>query len=668
MKIQGRLREIEGVEGVEGNPVSRVLTLALDPARGDPARVQAALAELGYASEPVERHGGVDDPGAVWRTPGARIAGSSLVLFLAGLATGLDALLVASAAVGGWNFLPKAVRSVRAGALDMNVLMSVAIVGAVTIGEYVEAASIAFLFALAELLETYAVDRARASVRSLMELAPDTARLERDGDEVTVAAEALVPGDVVRLRPGDRVPADASVLDGWSAFDQSAVTGESMPVEKGPGDELYAGTVNRDGSVRARVERAASDSALARIVRLVEEAELGRSRTERFVERFARVYTPAVVTLAVLVVALPVLVAGGAFDVWFERGLTLLVIACPCALVISTPVAVVSGLTAAARHGVLIKGGRHLEAMAEVRALALDKTGTLTLGRLEVTDAGGDARALALAADVERHSEHPAAHAIVEWARRGGVERSAFEVEGFRATPGKGVEATVGARRVRVGRPSSTPSMGGPEPSAGAARTRVAVEIDGASVAWFELADRPRADAVRAVGRLREMGLHTVMLTGDRADVAHPLGHRLGVDEVAADLMPEDKVAWVHAMERRFGSVAMVGDGVNDAPALATARVGIAMGAAGTDTALETADVALMGDELRGLPYLVALSRRARSVIRQNIAAAIAIKVALAVGVPLGGVSLITAVVVGDMGVSLAVIANALRLARIRPE
>jgi Cd2+/Zn2+-exporting ATPase len=572
---------------------------------------------------------------------------------------------MASAAVGGWNFFPKGLRGIRARSLDMNVLMSVAIVGAILIGEFAEAAAIAFLFSLAEMLEGYSVQRAHASVEALLELAPDTARLERGSDEVTVDVEVLTAGDIVRMRPGDRVPADAQVVEGWSAVDQSPVTGESLPVDKGPGDELYSGTVNRDGFLRARVLRPASESALSRIVRLVEEAEMGRSRTERFVERFARIYTPAVVAAAVLVVLLPVLVLGLPFATWFERGLTLLVIACPCALVISTPVAVMSGLTAAARHGVLIKGGRHLEGMGEVRVLALDKTGTLTLGQLEVVEmvpapGGGldEGALLALASAVERRSEHPVAHAIVEAARLRGIDDRAHVVADFRARPGVGVEALVDGRTVRIGRSAASNGGGG--------RTLVAVEADGRQVGHIALADRPRPGAVAAVAALRAAGLYTVMLTGDRPEAAAAVGEALGVDEIRGGLLPADKVARVRALELEHGPVAMVGDGINDAPALAAARIGIAMGAAGSDVALETADVALMGDELGGLPYLVDLSRRARRVIRQNVAAAILVKAVLAAGVPLGAVSLITAVVVGDMGVSLAVILNALRLARVR--
>jgi Zn2+/Cd2+-exporting ATPase len=668
VKIQGRLRQVEGVAAVEGNPVTRVLTLALDPLRGDGEQVRRALEDLGYGSEPVAAGVRPARPADVWRSRSATLAYASAALFALGLLSGVDHLLVAAALVGGWNFFPKGARAARSGVLDMNVLMSVAIVGALLIGEYVEAASIAFLFALAELLEGYSVDRARASVEALLELAPDVALLERDGDEVTVAVEALVAGDVVRVRPGDRVPADAIVLEGWSAVDQSPVTGESLPVDKRPGDELFSGTVNRDGFLRARVVRAAAESTLARIVRLVEEAELGRSRTERFVERFARVYTPAVVVAALLVVAVPFLVLGLPFAVWFERGLTLLVIACPCALVISTPVAVVSGVTAAARHGVLIKGGRHLEGMGEVRVLALDKTGTLTLGQLEVVEVTAASRSigagafLALASAVERRSEHPVAKAVVAHARALGVLDADAPVSDFRATPGVGVQARVGERRVRVGRAVAD---GPPADSAG--RTVVEVDVDGRVEGWITLADRGRPDAVAAVAALRAMGLHTVMLTGDHPSVADEMGHRLGVDEVWGGLLPADKVARVQALEAERGPVAMVGDGINDAPALATARVGIAMGAAASDVALETADIALMGDELGGLPYLVTLSRRARSVIRQNIAAAIAVKAVLALGVPFGAVSLITAVVVGDMGVSLAVIGNALRLARVRP-
>ena len=692
-KIQGHLNRVDGVLAVEGSPVARMLTVALDPRRTDAERVRREVGRLGYDARP-EAEGGPRPPAVpTWTGRQARIAYASMALFAAGMLLRLlgvdglvarlplqevrvpDLLLAAAALVGGWNFFPKGIRAARALALDMNFLMTVAILGALAIGETAEAAAIAFLFALAELLESYAVDRARGSVEALLELAPETARVIRGGREVTVPAAELVPGDRVAVRPGERMPADGAVEEGASAVDQSPITGESMPVDKTAGDPVYAGTINREGYLRVVVERRADQSTLARIVRLVEAAEGRKTRTERFVERFARVYTPLVTVAAVAVVAVPVLAFGAPFTPWFVRGLTLLVIACPCALVISTPVAVVSGVTAAARHGVLIKGGSHLEALGEVRAVALDKTGTLTFGHPRVVevrplDGVPPAEVLARAAAVEARSEHPLARAIVEAADEAGAA-APWAVTAFRSEAGQGARARLDGVEHVVGRPelmAREGARGGPDAGmAGGGRTVVGLLAEGRLLAWIALADEARDTAAAAVRGLRAAGVErVVMLTGDNRETGEAVGRALGVDDVLAGLLPEDKVEAVKALEARHGAVAMVGDGVNDAPALAVATVGIAMGAMGSDAALETADVALMGDDLTRLPYVRRLAHAARGVIRQNIAAALLVKGVLAVGVPLGAVSLVTAVVVGDMGLSLAVTLNALRLARLR--
>jgi Zn2+/Cd2+-exporting ATPase len=692
-KIQGHLEKIDGVLNAEGSPISRTLTIDVDLGRTTADLVRGEVGRLGYVARPLEPSSAVPATETTWLSRQALTAYASLALFalalffrvlgvtpaLFGVASRTltlpNALLLASALVGGWNFFPKGVRSARAFALDMNFLMTIAILGALAIGEWTEAAAIAFLFAIAELLESYAVDRARASVEALMDLAPDRARVERGGEEVTIPADEVVIGDLILLRPGERAPADGVVEDGASAVDQSPITGESVPVDKGPGEEVFSGTINQSGFLRVRATRPASDSALARIVRLVEEAEADKSPTERFVERFARFYTPAVTAAAVLVMFAPPLLFGAAFSPWFVRGLTLLVIACPCALVISTPVAVVSGVTAAARNGVLIKGGTYLEAMGDVDVVAMDKTGTLTLGHprvVEVRPIGSVTRgeALAWAAAVESRSEHPIAHAIVEAAREEAVWSDELRVTDFAAEVGSGARARVDGKACLVGKPSLLAEAGAERDGAtrlsAGGRTVVGLAREGELLAWFAFADEPREAAVRAVSGLRAAGIERiVMLTGDNPETAEAVGRAIGVDEVRAGLLPEEKVAAIRALEAEYGSVAMVGDGVNDGPALAVATVGIAMGAAGSDTALETADIALMGDDLTRLPYLYSLSHRARRVIRQNIAAAILVKGVLAVGVPFGVVSLVLAVILGDMGVSLAVTLNALRLGRM---
>jgi Cd2+/Zn2+-exporting ATPase len=703
--ISERLEKVSGVREVRGSPMRRELEILFDAGVAAPATLQDEVERLGYRTEQAPGSGAAGmgristQPLAAsardtWRGPQALIAYGSAVLFAAGgllqllgIAPGVatvgrrqlllpDLVFVVSALVGGWNFFPKGLLAARARALDMNFLMTVAILGAVGIGEYVEGAAIAFLFAIAELLERYAVDRARASVDALMRLAPDVARLRRGDEEISVAVDELALGDVFVVRPGDRLPTDGTVVEGASAVDQSPVTGESVPVEKSVGSTVFAGTINREGFLAVRVDRPAADSTLARIIRMVEEAEARKTRTERFVERFARIYTPAVTVAAVLTVALPVLFLDGAFAVWFTRGLTLLVIACPCALVISTPVAVVSGVTAAARHGVLIKGGRYLEAFGQVRTIALDKTGTLTFGRPQVAEVrlgdgceGEAARILAGIAALEARSEHPVARAIVEYAVAEGVTPTGAVVD-FEARPGRGAEGFVNGRSLVVGNPAfAAPGQPVPEGWQQEPGSVAVAAEDGRVIAWFRLADRTRASAAAHLRELRGLGIERlVVLTGDAQAPAEAVGLELGVDDVRWGLLPEQKVEAVAELERVHGPVAMVGDGVNDAPALASAGVGVVMGAAGSDAALETADIALMGDDLSRLAYVRSLSQEAVRVIRTNIVLALGVKAILAVGVPLGAVSLITAVVVGDMGVSLAVTLNALRLARVGAE
>jgi len=695
-RISGNLRKLEGVSNVEGNPLTRTLTVDVDPELVSPTEVAERVVRLGYAADPLEEERRPGLGASTWWGTQARIAYASIALFalslllrFAGLTPHLfslplhevhlpDLFFLASAAVGGWNFFPKGIRAARALALDMNFLMTVAILGAVGIGEYMEAAAIAFLFALAELLESYSVDRARRSVEALMELAPDTARVVREGQEVTVPADQVRVGDQMMVRPGDRLAADGVVLEGVSAVDQSPITGESLPVEKSPGDEVFSGTINRDGFLRVRATRRASGSALARIVELIEEAEAGKSRAERFVERFARYYTPTVTLGAILVVAVPTLFLGEPFPLWFVRGLTLLVIACPCALVISTPVTVVSGVTAAARNGVLIKGGIHLETMGAVKVLALDKTGTLTHGRLKVVSilpAGAmtEDEVLARAAAVESGSEHPIGKAIVDAARDRGVAGGAGAASDFRAIPGEGARAFLDGGEHRVGKPGFLFGNGNgaspPPDLATEGRIVVGLAREGELLAWIALSDEPRENARDVIRELRRVGIpRVVLVTGDHPSTAQAVGRTVGIEEVRAGLLPEEKVKVIRSLEREYGSVAMVGDGVNDGPALAAASVGVAMGAMGSDVALETADIALMADDLSRLPYLYTLSVRARRVIRQNIAVAIAVKGILAMCVPLGWVPLVAAVVIGDMGLSLAVTLNALRLARLGTE
>ncbi|MCC6626223.1 MAG: cadmium-translocating P-type ATPase, partial [Chloroflexi bacterium] len=561
---------------------------------------------------------------------------------------------------------------------DMNTLMTIAVIGAAAIGEWSEAAWIVVLFAVGNQLESLTVERARRSIGRLLDLAPATATVVREGVQTVEPAAAVAVGATVLVRPGERVPLDGVVIEGASAVDQAPITGESVPADKAPGDTVYAGSVNGDQPLLIRVELVAQESTLARIVRLVERAQAERAPMQRFVDRFARWYTPAVVAGALAIAVVPPLFGAPAAD-WFYRGLVLLVIACPCALVISTPVAIVAALGSAARRGILIKSGAALEQLGRLRSIAFDKTGTLTRGRpvlIDVAPVGGrDAdTVLAVAAAVEARSEHPVAAAIVAGARRRGLALP--DASNATTTPGHGVAASVDGRRYRVGSPRSFAGHPGLGVDVAAvvdalqARGRTAVLLgDGADIlAVLTVADEVRPRAAVALAALRDLGVRRqVMLTGDAPAVARSVAAEVGVTEVRAGLLPDEKTAAVAALEAEAGPVAMVGDGINDAPALARAAVGIAMGAGGTATALETADVALMADDLTKVPAAVKLGRDTLAIVRQNIAVALVIKIVF-LALAVAGVADLWLAVVADMGGSLLVTANALRLVRVRSD
>ena len=586
-------------------------------------------------------------------------------------------LYIAAAICGAWFVVPKALYSLRSLRPDMNLLMVVAVIGAIGIGEWFEAAAVSFLFSLALLLERWSVGRARKAIGALMELSPEVARVidPETGKTRQVPAEEVPVGALVRIRPGDRVPLDGRIETGTTAVDQSTVTGESMPVPKEGGDLVFAGTVNGNGAIDVRVEKRAEDTTLARIIQLVAEAQARRSPSEQWVDRFARVYTPIMMVLAVAVALLPPLLAGGDGSLWFYRALVLLVIACPCALVISTPVSVVAGLASAARAGVLIKGGGHLEAPARFQAIAFDKTGTLTHGRPSVQsvhtfNGHTDDELLARAAALEADSSHPLARAVLAEAAARGVH---FEpATSVTLLPGRGSEGVVLGRRFWVGSHRLMEEQGAETPEYHRLAERledeghslVAVGNDEHVCGLIGVADGIRDSARGAIEELRGLGIQElVMLTGDNWGTARSVAEEIGLEDYRSELLPEEKVAAVAALTERLGTVAMVGDGVNDAPALATATSGIAMGAAGTDAAIETADIALMSDDLARLPWLVGHSRRVIRVIRQNIAFAIGIKAAFVVLAAMGVATLWMAIA-ADMGASLLVVANGLRLLR----
>jgi Zn2+/Cd2+-exporting ATPase len=557
------------------------------------------------------------------------------------------------------------------------VLMTIAVFGAIALGEWSEAAAVVFLFAAAQYLESRSMDRARHAIRALMDLTPADALVIRGGHEHRVPVDDVRTGDVLRIRPGAKVPLDGVVTAGASDVNQAPITGESLPVDKHPGDELFAGTINGRGALEMHVTRLRRDTTLARIIHLVDRAQAQRAPTQAFVERFARYYTPAVIVTAIGVALVPSLVFHAAAADWLYRALVLLVIACPCALVISTPVSIVSALAAAARQGVLVKGGVHLERLAAVKALAFDKTGTLTQGQpsvVAVTAFNGvpEPRMVALAAALESRSEHPIAAAIVAHARAQAATVPVPGVERFRSLPGLGAEAIVHDRPALVGNMRLFKARGLLDAQGEAAvvatvtegRTPVLLAWDGALVGMIAVADRPRRAARDVVDLLRGHGMrHVVMLTGDNAGASEAIARELGIAEHRSELLPEDKVDAVAELRSRYGTLAMVGDGVNDAPALAAADVGIAMGAAGSDAALETADIALMGDDLSRIPFALRLSRATLRNIKINVTVSLLLKfVFLALAIT--GHATLWMAIVADTGASLLVVANGLRLLR----
>lgn len=582
---------------------------------------------------------------------------------------------------GGWFILPKAWRALQRRALDMNVLMTVAVAGALAIRQWSEGAAVTFLFALSELLEAFSLARARKAVQALMELTPETALLKDGADFREVPVAEVAVGSTIAVKSGSRIPLDGEVTSGESSVNQAPITGESMPVEKKAGDTVFASTINGEGSLEIRTTKAHTDTTIAKIIHLVEEAQSQKAPSQRFVDVFARYYTPSVMVAALLVMLAPPLLFGGAWLTWFYRGLVLLVIACPCALVISTPVSVVSGLTAMARRGVLIKGGAVLEAVGKLRAVALDKTGTITEGKPRVTkvvavNSTDETAIVRIAAAIDTHSEHPLAQAVVAYANEKKMQfpRS----ENYKAQSGRGAEAIIDGHNYFVGNHRFAHELGVCTPEI---EQRLAeIEADAQSVVVvghkphadckgevlgiLAVGDAMRANAPEAIAALHRAGItKIVMLSGDNQRTASAIAKKAGIDEAHGDLLPDQKIERVEALLATERYVGMIGDGVNDAPAMAAASVGIAMGGAGTDTAIETADMALMQDDLSKVAEAIALGRRTVGIIQFNIAFALALKAIFLVLALLGHASLWLAIL-ADTGATLLVISNALRLLR----
>jgi Cd2+/Zn2+-exporting ATPase len=675
-------KAVAALEGVRAATVSfGNATLAVQ-GNVAPEHVQAVVSRAGYRAQPLTRRR-VGTPTPFWRRD-ARSVSTLLAVALLVVAVVADLVGVPRAvaepaylmamAVGGWPIARAALSGLRRRSLDMNVLMTLAAGGAVGIGSYAEGAWVLVLFAVGTTLEAFAFDRSRRSVTELAQLAPEQARVLGDhGVERVMPVEEITVGARFVVRPGERIALDGEVLAGASSVDEAPITGESVPVDKQVGAAVFAGTLNAQGALTVRATKAAADSTLARVAELVEEAQGSRAPSERFVDRFARVYTPLVFAAALALIVIPVAAFGGDLDTWVYRALALLIVACPCSLVISIPVAVVSAVGRAAREGVLIKGGQALEDLARVRTVAIDKTGTLTHGLARMASVVlldsslTEEEVLGLVAAVERRSEHPLADALVRAAGDRGLP--VIESERFRALPGRGVVAEVTGRELWAGGPRLAAERLGTVPNAvGRLETRGQTAIvlghGDRALAAFGLADQPRAQAAGAVAALRAAGVgRVVMLTGDNERVAAAISAKVGADEYRAGLLPEDKLRAVEALTAERGPVAMVGDGINDAPALAAAAVGVAMGAAGTDAALQSADVALMSDDLTRLPDAIASARQAVGVMRQNVIASLVVKAVFVALAPLGLVTLVMAVA-ADMGMSLLVTLNGLRLLR----
>lgn len=594
--------------------------------------------------------------------------------------TGVAVLSSASIALGGWFLLPSAWDSIKRLRPNINLLMAIATLGGVVTGEWAEAATVVVLFGVAEWLEGWADRRARRAVGALLELAPEVATVLEGGGTVEKPVASVLPGSLVRVKNADRIPLDGVVSAGTSTVNQAPITGESIPVDKKAGDAVFAGTINGEGSLDIRVTKAAGDTTLAKIIRLVDEAQERKAPMQRFVDVFARYYTPAVVLIALFTFLLPPLLLAGDWNVWLYRACVLLIIACPCALVISTPVSIVAGLTALARRGVLVKGGSHLETLGQLKALALDKTGTLTEGMprvLAVEAISGDANAtLAAAAAIDAHSSHPLAVAILAKAKELGLAPA--PAVGFRTLAGRGAEASVDGKVLFVGNHRLAHELGVCTPElesrlqALESRGQTVVIVgekpeNGSSGKIFgllALGDSLRPGARAAVESLKRQGVrHLVVLSGDNQRTVAALASEAGIGDARGDLLPEDKVAAVKELKAKQRFVAMVGDGVNDAPALATASVGVAMGAGGTDAAIETADVALMRDDLSGIAEAVRLGRRTLNIIRFNIGFALGLKL-LFLTLALAGISSLWLAILADTGATLLVVANSLRLLR----
>ncbi|MDQ0255563.1 Cd2+/Zn2+-exporting ATPase [Evansella vedderi] len=631
----------------------------------------------------------------LWRNQGAIrtfISGLLLVLglifyFIYGQDSLIPVLTFASSIViGGFTLFIQGFKNLVRLQFDMRTLITVAILGAAVIGEWAEGAAVVFFFAISEWLETYSMDKARQSIRSLMGIAPKEASIKRNGQEMQIPVEEIQIGDIMIVKPGQKIAMDGRVVKGHSSVNQAAITGESIPVTKAMDHEIFAGTLNEEGLLEVEVTKKSEDTTIAKIIHMVEEAQSERAPSQAFVDRFAKYYTPTVMVIALGMVTIPPLFFGGIWEEWIYRGLALLVVACPCALVISTPVSIVTAIGNAARNGVLIKGGVYLEEAGALSAIAFDKTGTLTKGIPEVTDIislntethNNHLEWFTIAAAIEKGSQHPLATAIVRKAEQNNEALSKYEIEEFHSITGKGIQATVNNQTYYVGSPGlikerlsnviSEEVIEKIRQLQQEGKTAMVVATQTTILGLIAVRDEIRKTSQDIIQSLHRLGIKkTVMLTGDNKLTATAIGEQLGMTEVKAELLPQDKLEVIKQLKQANGKVAMVGDGVNDAPALAASTVGVAMGGAGTDTALETADIALMADDISKLPFTIRLSRKTLQIIKQNITFSLGIKLIAILFIILGWLPLWLAIL-ADVGATLLVTLNGMRLTRIKNE
>ena len=581
-----------------------------------------------------------------------------------------EILFIAVAIISGYEIVPNGIRELLRGKFNISFLITIAAVGAFIIGEGAEGASVIFLFFIAEFLEDYAGERARKSIGSLIKLTPQTAVVKRGGNNLKLHAHSVELNETVVVKPGDKIPLDGIVIKGVSSVNQAAITGESMPVPKKENDTVFAGTINEEGYLEMKVTKRYDETVLSKIIELVKASQQKKSKTEAFIDRFSNYYTPTVIVIAVIVATVPPFILGLSFDTWFYRALVLLVVSCPCALAISTPVSMVSGITAGTNNGVLIKGGEYVEEMQNIQTMVFDKTGTLTEGKLEVTDVltlnnYTKKEISQIAGSLESKSKHPLAEAITGYIEQMNI--NILDVDDFQSVTGKGVKGRISEVMFYIGNKSlfrSNPELPYEliDKIEKEGKTVVIIGNDQHVVGLIGLMDKIRANSRSTIMELREKNIKTIMLTGDNQGTAKAVSSKIGIDCFYAGLLPEDKVRIVDDLLDNGEHVAMVGDGVNDAPALARSNVGIAMGSAGSDVAIETADIALMHDDISKVNYLIDLSKKTMSIVKQNVSVSILVKGSFAVSAVLGFVSLWMAVAFGDMGLTLLVILNALRI------